>query len=94
MTTTTTEQELPKTEGVDLAAAERCVIKTSKEAQVIAADRMVKMGGSFMRSIGMAYAFADPSNQGKLVDAFGDNFVRYAKQAGAFPVLEGEGGAN
>jgi hypothetical protein len=78
---------------VNLAASERCIIKTNQDAQAIAAHLMANKAGSFFQHIGAAYAYGDASNRAKLVDAFADDFVRYAKDAGAFPTSD-EGGAS
>lgn len=42
-----------------------------------AARTMEKIGGSFASSIAKAFFHADSTNAGRLVQAFGDLFVKY-----------------
>lgn len=86
MTTTTTEQELPKgiDTQVDLDGAKRAVILTNGDAQAVAAQKMLERGGSFVQAIARAYTYGDTWNRHKLADAFADYFVEYAEMAGVF----------
>lgn len=53
------------------------------DEEALAAQMMIKHGGSFAANIGRAYFTADQSNRDRLTEAFADLFDKYIRIAGA-----------
>ena len=55
--------------------------EAAEQRNFVAAEAMIRYGGSFAACIGRAYMLADSGNKDRLLSAFDDMFAKYARLA-------------